>query len=100
MPTTPKAKKDEAEVEAPAEAPAEAQAEAPAEESEAPPAQVEKDGETAYTPERLIEDAPGFLGVSPEIAAGALHGTEEEHLTVEEGKQAVEDFLKREVTTG
>lgn len=47
----------------------------------------------------LIESA-AVLGTTPAIMTGALHGIEKEHLTRDEAKKAVEDFLNRPVKRG
>ena len=63
------------------------------------PTQVEEGGETAYSIDRLIAEAPSFLGCEPHVAAGALHGTDKEFLTIAEAKEAVEAWLAREVAS-
>jgi hypothetical protein len=63
----------------------------------APPAQRDKGGETAYSHDRLIEEAEDFLGQPSHVVAGALHGVEDAYLTVQEAETLVSDFLNREV---
>jgi hypothetical protein len=57
----------------------------------------ESSGEATYSVERLIEDAQGFLGCEPHVAAGALYDKSGE-MTVDDAKAAVSDWLEREIS--
>lgn len=58
--------------------------------------QPEKAGPAEYTPEQLIDESRAILGVASHVAVGALHGVEEEKLTVAAAKSLVKSFMKRE----
>jgi hypothetical protein len=77
----------------------EAEADMAADEGDAatPSQQEGAGGETAYSQERLIEEATSFLGHPTHVVAGALHGVDQEYLTIKEATKLVDDFLKREV---
>ena len=47
--------------------------------------------------ERLIEEADAFLGVTPAVAAGALSTEKKKNLTIDEAKDAVEEWLSKPV---
>jgi len=49
-----------------------------------------------YPVERLIEDAQGFLGCEPHVAAGAPYDGPKS-MTVADAKAAVKSWLKREI---
>lgn len=53
--------------------------------------------EVRYPVEELRESSRNLLGVSPHAVAGALVGERRKSLTLEEAKDAVNEFLKREV---
>jgi hypothetical protein len=75
----------------------EAETEAVAEDAGTPSQQTASGGETGYSHERLIAEAQSFLGHPPHVVAGALHGVDQEYLTIKEAESAVDSFLKREV---
>lgn len=83
----PAAKKDAA-----PEEPSASGAEAKGEEQ----ATAEREAQT-IPKERLIEEADAYLGHPPHVAAGALHGVEDEELTVDQAKERVDDWLAQEV---
>jgi hypothetical protein len=49
-----------------------------------------------YSVERLVADAPGFLGCESYVAAGALSDASGD-MTVTDAKAAVKEWLKREI---
>jgi hypothetical protein len=61
------------------------------------PTQVQRSGEDAFAISRLITDAPDFLGVASHVAAGALHNSDKEYLTVEQAKKQIDAWLGTEV---
>lgn len=65
---------------------------------EGAPTQKEEGGQTAYSVERLIAEAPSFLGYESHVVVGALHGTDKEFLTIDEAKAAVETWLGSDLT--
>jgi hypothetical protein len=56
---------------------------------------------TAQTPRydraELLENAESLFSVKPEVLAGALHGEEQNELTVDEVRRRIHQFLKRKV---
>jgi hypothetical protein len=58
---------------------------------------AEDSGPPTYTTERLIAEAPDFLGCEPHVAAGALYDAPKE-MTKADAKAAVKSWLKREIT--
>lgn len=58
---------------------------------------VKKPADDTYPVERLIAEADDRFDVAPNVAAGAFHGLRKKHLTVAEGKKAIDDFLQRPV---
>jgi hypothetical protein len=55
------------------------------------------DAPAAYSAERLIAEAPAFLGCESYVAAGALYGAGSD-MTVDDAKAAVKDWLEREIS--
>lgn len=55
-----------------------------------------EDAET-YPVERLTSDMAATLGYQPHEVAGALHGVNRKHLTLEEAKAAVKKWLESPV---
>jgi hypothetical protein len=47
--------------------------------------------------ERLIDNAAAYLRQPPFVVAGALHGDKRAYLTLDQAREAVEQFLSREV---
>lgn len=66
---------------------------------EAPPTQIEKQGKTAYSVERLMTDGAGLVGYGPHVIAGALHGVDADYLTPDEVRQHVDKWLSKEDST-
>jgi hypothetical protein len=50
-----------------------------------------------YGREELAASSAVLFGVPPEVLAGALHGVDQEELTVAEAKRFVNQFLDRKV---
>ena len=50
-----------------------------------------------YSQEELLANAEALFGVRPEVVAGALHGEEQNELTVDEVRRRIDQFLKRKV---
>ncbi|BBI31451.1 hypothetical protein [Cohnella abietis] len=50
-----------------------------------------------YNRDELIKNAQAIFQVNPEVVAGALQGTNQIQITVEEAKRLVGQFLKRKV---
>lgn len=59
------------------------------------PAEAES-GPPSYPTERLIAEAPAFLGCAPHVAAGSLYDSPQ-NMTVKDAKAAVKTWLKREI---
>jgi hypothetical protein len=59
----------------------------------------EPDQDRRYTLEELMEGSHGLLDASPHAVAGALSGLDRETHTLNQAKDAVAKFLKREVTS-
>jgi hypothetical protein len=51
------------------------------------------DDADSHEVERLIDEAPAYLGCSRHVAAGALHGLRKKKITPDEGKAAVKAWL-------
>jgi hypothetical protein len=56
----------------------------------------EAEGPPSYSRERLIAEAPAFLGCESHVAAGAL-SDDTGDMTVKDAKAAVKAWLKREI---
>ena len=50
-----------------------------------------------YSREELLANSEALFGVRPEVVAGALHGEEQNELTVDEVRRRIDQFLKRKV---
>jgi hypothetical protein len=48
---------------------------------------------------QLISDGSALLGHPPHVVAGAMHGTTEDEMGIEDAKRAVEEWLKQPVET-
>lgn len=74
----------------------EAEAEAAADDAgeETPPTQRDEGGETAYSTERLIAEANEFIGEPPHVVAGALHGADEDYMTLDALKERVKKWKR------
>lgn len=64
-----------------------------------PPSQVNTKDGTAYSVERLIEDAPTMLGVPRHVATGAFHLEPDNYHTIDEAKKIVEAWKTGHVVT-
>lgn len=67
-------------------------------ESEGAPAEKAKSeskAATTYSVERLIADAPAFLGVPSHVAVGAFYGAKKKNFTVAEAKKLCDEWLSK-----
>jgi hypothetical protein len=62
-----------------------------------PPTEQEQGGETAFTPQWLIDNSEAVLGHPMHVASGALAGAEEEFLTVDQAKSKIDAWLETPV---
>lgn len=53
--------------------------------------------EPLYHRNELLEHAQQVFKVKPEVVLGALHGNDKQELSVTEVKEAIKEFLSREV---
>lgn len=64
-----------------------------------PPTEQEQGDVTAFTPQWLIDNSEAVLGYPVQVTAGALLGSEEEFLTVEQAKGTIATWLETPVAT-
>lgn len=65
--------------------------------AEKPGKTVESTTESRYPVEELTAHAEALFNVRPEVLSGALYGTGQLGMTIDEAKKAIDLFMKRKV---